>query len=167
MKRRIATTTVTLLACVIAAAPAAADKSTVKDEREETAALRENGRVDIVRASAGHFGSRLEHTVVVREQIKRSRKRERPLIGINLRGSNTSDPEYLVYGDGIFKNRPQGEPLRVADATLRAQGASWTYRFDPEAFPDGGLGRYGWVAFTTTKKALDVLPPNYYATHRP
>lgn len=156
-----------LLAAAACAQPALADRLTVKDEREETAALRDNGRVDILRASAGHHGSRLEHKVVVRERIKRSRKRERPLIGINLRGSNTSDPEYLVYGDDVFKVRPQGDPLRVADASLHGSRKTWTYRFEPAAFPNGGLGRYGWVAFTTTKKALDVVPPNYYETHRP
>jgi hypothetical protein len=167
MRRRIWIPAVTLLVCGTAAAAALADKTTVKDEKEETAALRANGRVDIVRASAGHYGGLLEHTVVVREGIKRKRKRERPLIGINLRGSNTSDPEYLVYGDDIFKNRPKGDPIRVAEATLRSQGKTWTYRFDPADFPNGGLTRYGWVAFTKTSKALDVVPANFYEVHKP
>ena len=155
------------LALAASTATALADKNVVKDQRGETAGLRDNGRIDIVRASAGHAGGSLEHKVVMRERIKRKRKRERPLLGINLRGSNSSDPEYLVLGDDIFKNRPQGKPLRIGPAVLKGKRKTWTYRFDPDVFPNGGLGRYGWVAFTTTGNALDVVPANAYAIHRP
>jgi hypothetical protein len=167
MRRKILLVVAAALTLAAGAVPALADKTVVKDERGETAALRDNGRVDIVRASAGHFGGRLEHKVVMRERIKPKRKRERPLLGLNLRGSNTSDPEYLVLGKDIFKNRPEGKPVRIGAATLRGKRKTWTYRFKPEAFPNGGLGRYGWVAFTTTAKAFDVAPANAYAIHKP
>jgi hypothetical protein len=168
MSRRIWMPAVTALAVMATAAPAIADKTVLKDEREETAALRENGRVDIVRASAGHAGGRLEHKVVMREKIKPKRKRERPLLGINVRGSSSSDPEYLVFGDDVFKNRLKGDPVRVADATLKGRRKTWTYRFDPADFPGGGLDSYGWVAFTATEKAtLDILPANAYEVHKP
>ena len=98
-----------LLALVLAALALAgatlawADTDVIRDDVNETKALRDNGRVDIVKAIAGHQGPLLKHTVIVREQIKKKRKRERPLLGINTRGNPSSDPEYLVYGDDIFK----------------------------------------------------------------
>lgn len=156
-----------LLVALIAASFAFADTTTIKDGKRETKALKKNGRVDIIRASAGHDGELLEHTVVVREKIKTKRRRERPLIGINTKGGGASDPEFLVYGDDIFKTRKKGDPKRIGAATLGADGRVWTYRFSPAEFPDGGLGRYGWVAFTTTAKALDVVPANSYAIHKP
>jgi hypothetical protein len=167
MSRRIWICAAALLALVAVAAPALADKTTVKDEKEETAALAENGRVDIVRASAGHSGRLLEHKVVMRERIKRKKNRERPLLGINLRGDSSSDPEYLILGEAIYKNPPKGKPTRIAGAKLTGSRKTWTYRFDPADFPKGGLGTYGWAAFTTTPKALDVVPANSYEIHRP
>lgn len=156
-----------LVAALIAASVALADTTTIKDGKRETAALKKNGRVDIVKASAGHDGGLLEHRILVRERIKPSRRRERPLIGINTRGGGASDPEFLVYGDDIFKNRKKGDPKRIGAASLDADGRRWTYRFDPAEFPGDGLGRYGWVAFTTTAKALDVVPANSYEIHKP
>jgi hypothetical protein len=150
------------------AALAWADTDVVRDEINETKALRENGRVDIVKAIAGHQGPLLKHTIVVREGIDPKLKRERPLLAINVRGNPTSDPEYLVYDDEIFKNPKKGHPEKVATAQLSGHGKRWVYRFDPRDFPDGGLGKYGWAAFTATAKAtLDVVPSNGYATHRP
>lgn len=155
-----------LAVALCGAAYAVADTKTVRDSKGETKALRKNGRVDIIRAKAGHAGQLLKHTVVVRKRIKQSRRRERPLLGINTRGGGSSDPEFLVYGDDIFKSRKKGDPKRIGNAKLSASGRRWTYRFDPGTFP-GGLGRkYGWVAFTTTAKALDVVPANAYAIHR-
>ena len=156
-----------LVAALLAASYAFADTTTIRDSKRETRPLKKNGRVDILRASAGHSGDLLEHKVKVREKIKTSRRRERPLIGINTRGGGSSDPEFLVYGDDIFKNRKKGDPKRIGAATLKADGRRWTYRFSPGEFPNGGLGRYGWVAFTTTAKALDVVPANSYAIHKP
>jgi hypothetical protein len=154
-------------AVLVGAALAWADTDVVRDDINETKALRENGRVDIVKAIAGHQGPLLKHTIVVREPIDPKRKRERPLLGINVRGNPSSDPEYLVYGDDIFKNPKQGKPEPIAAAQLSGHGKRWVYRFDPRDFPDGGLRKYGWAAFTTTAKALDVVPNNSYATHRP
>ena len=162
-----------LLALVLAALALAgatlawADTDVIRDGANETKALRDNGRVDIVKAIAGHHGHLLQHTVVVREHIDRDRRRERPLIAINVRGNPSSDPEYLVYGDDIFKNPKKGKPEKIARANLSGHGTHWVYRFDPRDFPDGGLGKYGWAAFTTTAKALDVVPNNSYAIHRP
>jgi hypothetical protein len=158
---------VALLAALLAASFAFADTTTIKDGKRETRALKKNGRVDILRASAGHAGGLLEHRVVVRKRIRTSRRRERPLIGINTRGGGSSDPEFLVYGDDIFKNRKKGDPKRIGNARLTAERRRWTYRFGRDEFPDGPLGRYGWVAFTTTAKALDVVPANAYEIHRP
>jgi hypothetical protein len=167
MKRKTLTSAAALLALAAIAAPALADKTTVKDEKRETSALAENGRLDIVRASAGHSGDLLEHKVVMREKIKPNKNRERPLIGINVRGDNTSDPEYLILGEAIFKNPPKGKPTRIAGAKLSGSRKTWTYRFDPADFPAGGLDNYGWAAFISTPKALDVVPANFYEPHRP
>ena len=168
MRRSLRLGIATVAALGALANPALADKTVVKDQRNETAKLRKNGRVDIVRASAGHRGQLLEHKVVVRARIKRKRKAERPLLGINVRGGNASDPEYMILGTDIFKNRRKGKPIRIGDARLRAQGKKWTYRFDPAVFPKGGLGRYGWVAFTSTKqRVLDLVPANRYQVHKP
>ncbi len=156
-----------LVVSLLAASFAFADMTTIKDGKRETRALKKNGRVDIVSAAAGHSGELLRHEIVVREKIKTSRRRERPLIGINTRGGGASEPEFLVYGDDIFKNRRKGDPKRIGAASLDADGRRWTYRFDPAEFPGDGLGRYGWVAFTTTAKALDVVPANSYAIHKP
>jgi hypothetical protein len=154
-------------AALLGAAVASADSTTVRDAVGESVPLRQNPRVDIVKAIAGHQGYLLKHTVVVNARIDPDRRRERPLIGINTRGSDSSDPEYLVYGDDIFKNPKKGKPKRIGKARLTGKGKRWVYRFDPEQFPHGGLGRYGWAAFTTTAKALDVVPNNFYAIHRP
>ena len=143
-----------------------ADTDVIEDGINETKALRENGRVDIVKAIASHQGKLLKHTVVVREDIDPDRHRERPLLAINVRGNESSDPEFLIYGDDIFKNPKLGKPSRIGPAQLSGHGRRWVYRFDPRDFPDG-LRRYGWAAFTTTKKALDVVPNNSYAIHRP
>ena len=167
MRPKLLAAIAVLLALLVGASLAFADTTTIRDSKRETKALRKNGRVDIVRAIAGHEGALLEHRIVVRERIDTDRRRERPLIGINTRGGGHSDPEFLVYGDDIFKNRRKGDPKRVGAATLAADGRKWTYRFSPGEFPDGGLGRYGWVAFTTTAKALDVVPVNSYAIHKP
>lgn len=167
MSRRILTGAAALIAVAVFAVPALADKTVLKDERNETSALQKNGRLDIVRASAGHSGSLLEHKVVMRERIKRKRNRERPLIGLNVRGGSSSDPEYLILGEAIFKNRPKGDPVKVAGARLRGSRKTWTYRFDPADLPGGGLDTYGWVAFTSTPKALDLVPANAYEIHRP
>ncbi len=158
-----------LIAAVAAAAllastaAQAAKRSVIHDAVRETKALRHNGRVDIVKAIAAHHGKLVQHTVVVRAKIKPSRHRERPLLGINTRGGPTSDPEYLVYGGAIFKTPKKGKPKRIASAQLTSHGRRWRYRFDPRDFPHGGLHRYGWAAFTRTKKALDVVPANSYA----
>jgi len=166
MRLRALLTLAVAAAVLGAAALAWADTDVIRDSVNETKALRDNGRVDIVKAIAGHDGPLLKHTIVVREHIDRDRKRERPLLAINVRGNPSSDPEYLIYGDDIFKNPKHGKPSRIGPAQLSGHGERWVYRFDPRDFP-GGLGRYGWAAFTTTAKALDVVPNNSYVTHRP
>lgn len=141
----------------------AAAKVTVRDGVRETRALRKNGRVDIVKVIAAHHGPDLQFTVVVRSKINPARHAEQPLLGINTRGNPASDPEYLVRGGAVFKNPKKGKPERIAHATLTEEGRSWQYRFSPKAVP-GGLGKFGWAAFTVTKKALDVVPNNSYVT---
>ncbi len=47
-------------------------KSVVRDDVRETKALRQNGRVDIVKAIAAHHGKLLQFTVVVRRRSTRS-----------------------------------------------------------------------------------------------
>ena len=141
--------------------------TTVRDDVHETQALRDNPRVDIVKAIAAHQGELLKHTVIVQAPINKKKRRERPLLGINTRGNSASDPEFLVYGNDIFKNPKKGKPSKIGRAQLSGHGKRWIYRFDPDVFPHGGLGRYGWAAFTTTAKALDVVPNNSYVTHRP
>ncbi len=155
--------------CVAALASAAghgknSGKTVVHDDVRETKALRHNGRVDIVKVIAAHHGKQLQFTVVVRSKINPKRHPERPLIGVNTRGGPSSDPEYLVRGGAIFKSPKKGNPQRIAGANLADHGRRWRYRFDPADFP-GGLGKFGWAAFTVTKKALDVVPNHSYATY--
>jgi len=167
MRLRVLIAVPTVALALLGAAFAWADSTTVRDAVGESVPLRQNPRVDIVKAIAGHQGDLLKHTIIVNGRIDPDRRRERPLLGINTRGSSSSDPEFLVYGDDIFKNPKKGKPVRIGKAQLSGHGKRWIYRFDPAQFPHGGLGRYGWAAFTTTAKALDVVPNNFYAIHKP
>lgn len=139
------------------------NKVTIRDDIRETKALRKNPRVDITKVIAAHRGSKLQFTIAVRDKIKPKRHAEQPLLGINTRGNPSSDPEYLVRGGAIFKNPKKGDPQRIAHASLTEKGRRWQYRFDPADFP-GGLGKFGWAAFTVTKKALDVVPNDSYVS---
>lgn len=149
-----------------ALAPAApANTKSVRDAKRESGPLRKNGRLDIVKAAAGHDrAGRLVHTVVVRKQVDPDRGRERPVIAINTRGGRRSDPEYQVFGDVVYKRPRKGDPRRIGAADLGSRGRRWTYRFDPAVIP--GLGRYGWAAITTKGSAFDIAPARRYARHR-
>ena len=152
---------------LLGASFAYADTQKVEDEIRESSVLRENGRLDIVKTTAGHKGKLLKHTIEMRGRVKPNRKKERPILGINTRGNRTSDPEYLVLGGTIFKNRKLGESIRVGEARLTSKKRRWTYLIDPKEFP-GKLGPYGWVAFTTAKgDSADVVPANTYIIHEP
>jgi hypothetical protein len=159
----------TLVAALVAAlatlAPAAAaGEQVVRDARAETKQLRGHPRLDILRATAGHRGGLLVHTVTMRRAVTPERGRERPLIGLNVRGGKRSDPEFLVFGAAVFKVRAKGDPKVVADAELSSRGRRWVYTFDPAEF---SLKRYGWVAITSKGKTADVAPARRYRTHRP
>lgn len=146
------------------AAGAEANSKAVRDAKGESAPLRKNGRLDIIRAAAGHADGLLTHTVTVRKRINPDRGRERPILALNTRGGGRSDPEYQIFGSTIFRTRAKGDPKAVGEATLSSRGRSWTYSFDPAQIP--GLRRYGWAAITTKGNAFDVAPARRYADHR-
>lgn len=147
------------------AAPALANTTTVRDDTRESKQLKRKGRLDIKKAQAGHKGELLKHTVVMRKRVDADRGKERPLIAINTRGGRTTDPEYLVFGKAIFRQKKKGDPVEIGDAALKARGKRWIYTFDPAVIP--GLKRYGWAAISTKGKAFDIAPSNRYQLHRP
>lgn len=160
---RLATLCAALALVALAATAAFANRQTVRDDRSETKALKKNGRLDIIRAKAGHRGQLLEHVVTMRRPVDPKRPKERPLIALNVRGGAQSDPEFLVFGNDLFKVRSKKDPKRVGRAELTARGRSWTYLFDPAQID---LKRYGWATITTRGKAFDVAPASRYKNHR-
>lgn len=150
-----------LLALLVA--PALADR-VVRDEVKENRGLRENGRIDIVRATSGRANGRLEHTVTMRRQVKPKRGRERPGILINTRGGRSTNPEYLVFGSRVLRLKRGGEAIPIGAASLSAKGRTWTYRFRPKAIPN--LKRYGWAAVTDKGDVGDIAPNDRYAKAR-
>lgn len=143
---------------VLYAAAASASSNRIEDGKRETAALAANGRVDIIRASAARFGSDLRFTITMRKRVRPKPGNERPLLLINTRGGGKSEPEYALYGNGLFKLKPNDD--RIGDARLTASGRTWSYRFDPGQIP--GLNRYGWAALTSKGPAEDVAPNRRY-----
>ena len=155
----------TAVLAAVLASPAPANTKSVRDAKRESGPLRKHGRLDIVKATAGHDrAGRLVHSVVVRKRVDPDRGRERPVIAINTRGGRRSDPEYQVFGDAVFKRPKKGDPRRIGEADLGSRGRRWTYRLDPAVI--GGLGRYGWAAITTKGNAFDIAPARRYARHR-
>jgi len=157
-----------ITACLVAGllafgSAALASDQTVRDDRAETKQLKRHPRLDILRATAGHREGLLMHTVTMRRAVAPERGRERPLIGINVRGGQRSDPEFLVFGGAVFKVRSKGDPKVVAEAELTSRGRRWVYLFDPDEF---GLERYGWAAITAKGNTGDVAPARRYRKHR-
>ncbi len=150
------------LALTALAGLALADSARVKDDRRETPQLAKNGRLDITRATLSHKGDQIKHVITMRKPVKPKRSKERPLIGINTRGNETSDPEYLVLGESVFRVRKDDDPRKVAEAQLSARKKRWIYRFDASEI---GLRRYGWVAIATKGKAFDAAPADRYKIH--
>jgi hypothetical protein len=142
---------------------AVANEQVVRDDRAETKQLKRHPRLDILRATAGHRDGLLKHTVTMRRAVEPARGKERPLIGLNVRGGRRSELEYLVFGGAVFKLRSGRDPKVVADAELTSRGRRWVYLFDPEEI---GLTRYGWVAITAKGRTGDVAPANRYRQHR-
>lgn len=163
MGRISAATAILLAAAATALAGLAfADSAKVRDDKRETKQLVRNGRLDIVQAKVSHSGDRVKHTVTMRKRVKPKRKKERPLIGLNTRGKATSDPEYLILGESVFRVRENADPRKVASAKLTAKKKRWTYRFTPA---DLEIDSYGWVAITTKGEAFDTAPAKHYKNH--
>lgn len=160
---RLVTLCAALAVFALAATAALANRQTVRDARAETKALKKNGRLDIIRATAGHQGELLKHVVTMRRRVDPDRPKERPLIGLNARGGPHSDPEFLVFGADVFKVRAGKDPKRVGAAELSSRGRRWAYLFDPAQID---LKRYGWAAIATRGKTFDVAPAGRYKNHR-
>jgi hypothetical protein len=153
-----------LLAALAAlASVAVAGEQVVRDDRAETKQLKRHPRLDILRATAGHRDGLLVHTVTMRRAVAPERGKERPLIGLNVRGGPRSELEFLVFGGSVFKLRSNGDPKVVADAELTSRGRRWVYVFDPD---EVGLTRYGWAAITVKGRTSDVAPADRYRKHR-
>lgn len=166
MRNHLPATLVAALAIAAVAALASvalANEQVVRDDRAETKQLKRHPRLDILRATAGHRDGLLMHTVTMRRAVDADRGKERPLIGLNVRGGRRSELEYLVFGGAVFKLRNDRDPKVVADAELTSRGRRWVYLFDPE---EVGLNRYGWVAITAKGRTGDVAPADRYRRHR-
>jgi len=156
------------LACVLAilaAAGAEAAGQRIEDRKRETRALRDNGRVDIIRASAARYGSDIRYRVTMRSVVKPARPAERPLLILNVRGGSRSDPEYLLLDETLFAVKENGDTKPIGSVRSGTQGRTWSLRFDPAQIPDG-LGRYGWAVLTRTGEAEDVAPEDGYVDAR-
>jgi hypothetical protein len=152
-----------ILAALLASASALADTRSLRDPRGDTPQLRRHGRLDIVKVAVSHAHGLVVHTVVVRSKVKPKHGRERPVIAINVRGGKRSDPEYLVFGEAIFRVRKGRDPKQVGTAELTSRGRRWVYRFDPAQLKTDA---YGWAAITTKGHTSDVAPDSRYLTHR-
>jgi len=163
MRILVALLTVALVATLAATA---FGRTTVTDPKRETEALERQGRLDIVRATAGRDRVRGQqvHSVTMRRPIRPGRQREQPVILINTRGGGTTDPEYAVFGEMLLRVKRGGDLVAIGRAQLRAEGRTWTYRFDPKRIPD--LRRYGWAALLRTDGTSDVAPEDGYAKAR-
>lgn len=161
MKRMLA---LALLIALAAAAMAPASQR-IEDRKRETGALKENARVDIIRASSARYGRDVRFTVTMRSAVRPNAAEGRPLLILNVRGGNRSDPEYLLLGATLFRVTPSGEDVPIGNVQAGARGRTWSYRFDPRQIP-GGLDRYGWAALTRTAEAEDVAPEDGYVRAR-
>jgi len=167
-KRRIGVVVlVCLLALLVTGSATAAGGRTVRDPKFDTPYLSRHGRLDVTKASAGRRIAKVTHSVTMRAKLKPVRRRERPAIIINTRGGRRSTYEYIVYGSTVFRVPRQGQPQRVAAATLAAKDRTWRYRFDLDDVAGLGAG-YGWAAVTQKRsgKFADVAPDDGYARSR-
>ena len=154
----------TMLACLALAGTATA-KFTVRDQTRETKALADHPRLDIRRATSARGNGNLIFTVSMRRAVRPNSERERPGILINTSGGRRSNPEYLVFGDAVYRVTNNGNTVAIGPAQLGANGRTWTYRFDPDEIPDLG-NRFGWAAITAKDRARDVAPGSRYARGR-
>ena len=133
----------------------------IEDRKRETRALRDNGRVDIIAVSAARYGRDLRFRITMRARVRAESSAERPLLILNVRGGNRSDPEFLLLGETLFRVKPSGADVPIGKVQVGVSGRAWSYRFDPRDIPRG-LDRYGWAALTRTRDAEDVAPEDGY-----
>lgn len=160
--KRHAILTITFLLALAALADAG---QRIEDRARETRALKENGRVDIIRAGSARYGRDVRFTVTMRAPVRPNAAEGRPLLILNVRGGNRSDPEYLLLGPTLFRIKPSGADIPIGKVQAGARGRTWSYRFDPDQIP-GGLDRYGWAVLTRTGEAEDVAPEDGYVRAR-
>ena len=160
--KRLAALMTTLLVLLPAIAHAS---KRIEDRARETRALKENGRVDIIRAGSARYGGDVRFAVTMRSAVEPARPAERPLLILNVDGGNRSNPEYLLLGETLLRVKPSGADVPIGKVQAGARGRTWSYRFDPDQVP-GGLDRYGWAALTRTGDAEDVAPEDGYVRAR-
>ena len=107
--KRLAALMTTLLILLPAVAHAS---KRIEDRARETRALKENGRVDIIRAGSARYGGDVRNAVTMRSAVQVARPAERPLLILNVDGGNRSDPEYLLLGETLFRVNPPGPTYR-------------------------------------------------------